>query len=50
MHVYVSGSFSVYDFIGNMCGCTTEQARHKFKVLRTSGHVPDKPLPGVTPR
>ncbi len=40
MHVYVSGSFSVYDFIGNICGCDDmEKARLKFLEIRKSGHV-----------
>ena len=31
MHAHVSGSFSVYDFIVNICGCDdVEQARLKF--------------------
>ena len=40
MHVYVSGSFSVYDFIVNIYGCDdVEQTRFKFLEISKSGHV-----------
>ena len=47
----LSGSFSIYDFIGNIYGCDGEQARLKFLELRRFGQVPARNIkPWINPR